>query len=773
MNTLTTVTNFGCDGELKLVSELKSYGVKVDTEGADGGVVPATTEPMMSAAPVLAPGTLPPGASPQASHVYELLRAAAELVFLVDPNKRVVYAGQSLSAMLGYDPLQVIGHPLGELVHPNHAAPLEAAMEQVFRGTKLGAAELRWPHRSGRGSLPLMVSFSNLGQGNVTEGTMVTASHANTTKAVEAALSFDDETAIAAGETSPVVLFLLDERGRCTWINGTWTALSGQSSDAAKGLGWLNMLDEGDRAGFRSVAAQAHQKKMGWRQQFRLRSAAGELYWIDGASAPRFALDGTVAGYIVALADITAEVRARAELNKRTTIVESNAEFVVMDERSQRLVYGTEEQASPLASTPPVPAMDQAEAARPSLGALASAHQAEYLNVIRPAVLSDGVWQPGVVTPRASLGLSHDDRQAVDDLSENTPDENTTTENTTTENTTTENHPPANVPAPSMPVDTLPSANVDQLLQDIVDSNRTVGVPPAITSSSVNRAVIAPMTNAPTATAAPSNAPSAPPVSTPAGVIPSAQPVAWNFDAPDTPEGPVKDWQGPSWKTAPAPHEASADANASVANEQVYVGLVGPSGSVESIASVSDSVLEPTEFEVADMLPAMDSVTGLANRALFQERIRLAMHRMSRDGVSIAVMLANLHGYDELRQQVGSKTGDDQLFVIGKRLEATIRQVDTAARIGDADFALLGVGWFFPGDVENAARRFMVKIQEPLPSVGRQAVVLASMGIAMAQPDETISTLLRRAQRARKIAYGLGAGHVYVDNGPGREPTQS
>jgi diguanylate cyclase (GGDEF)-like protein len=310
---------------------------------------------------------------------------------------------------------------------------------------------------------------------------------------------------------------------------------------------------------------------------------------------------------------------------------------------------------------------------------------------------------------------------------------------------------------PAARADDLPSTNVDQLLQDIVDSNRTVVVPPMISALKI----------APKITPALATSPPA------AGAAPSAQPVAWNFDAPDTTEGPVEGWQGPSWKTEPAVHESSADASATLANEQVYVGLVGPSGSVESIASVSDSVLEPTEFEVADMLPAMDSVTGLANRALFQERIRLAMHRMSRDGVSIAIMLANLHGYDELRQQVGGKTGDDQLFVIGKRLEATIRQVDTAARIGDADFAVLGVGWFFPGDVENAARRFMVKIQEPLPSVGRQAVVLASMGIAMAQPDETISTLLRRAQRARKIAYGLGAGHVYVDNGPGREPTQS
>jgi diguanylate cyclase (GGDEF)-like protein len=252
-------------------------------------------------------------------------------------------------------------------------------------------------------------------------------------------------------------------------------------------------------------------------------------------------------------------------------------------------------------------------------------------------------------------------------------------------------------------------------------------------------------------------------------------------------EAPVDNWTPPTWGDVPAQaaqadqgstqtdFPATSDANqAPAASDSVYVGLVGPSGSVESIAAVSDSVLDPTEFEdVSNQLPGTDTVTGLANRALFQERIRLAMHRMQKDGVSVAVMLANLHGYAELRNTVGPKTGDDQLFVIAKRLEATIRQSDTVSRIGDADFAVLGVGWFFPGDVENAARRFMWKIQEPVPSIGGQVSLAASFGIAMAMPNETMSTILRRAHRARKMAYQLGAGRVYVDYGPDREPTQA
>ncbi len=735
------------------------------------------TETMMSATPNFDPSVLSPESSPQVSHLFELIRAATELVFLVDPDKKVVYVGQSISALLGYDPLDIIGQPIRELVHPNHATPFEGAIDQVFRGAKLGEAELRFPHKSGLGSLPLMVGFSPLKQENVTEGTMVTARHAGTKKAMFAALNFDDETAIDLGNSAPVVMFLLDERGRCTWMNPTWTALSGQPVNEASGLGWLAMLEQSDRDGFRSVAAQAHQRQSGWRHQFRIRSTHDELYWIDGAAAPRFSADNSVSGYIVVLADITAEVRARAELNKRTTIVESNADYVVMDERSQRLIYGSDGAGSPLASTPPLPSMDSAEDARPSLGAIPTDQQAQYLNEIRPTVLSSGVWQSGMEAPRANSSFGDIGEPAT-----------ATQKQTAADGVADEVDPDSEPKAPlaHQPELALQHALLETLRRPSNDAVALVEAEVAPSPATEAEAEFVPSFEfqfEPTvasqevlATTPISTTPiSTTPVAAPRlqDMTSGQQPVAWNFEAPVADPGPIDGWKGPSWSQSAAASEVAAPLGLQAPAEQVYVGLVGPSGSVESIASVSDAVLEPTEFEIADMLPAVDPVTGLANRALFLERIRLALHRMNRDGVSVAVMLANIHGYDELRQQVGAKTGDDQLFVIAKRLEATIRQVDTAARIGDSDFAVLGVGWFFPGDVENAARRFMLKIQEPLPSIGRQAVLPASMGIAIAQPDESISTLLRRAQRARKIAFGLGSGSVYVDNGPGREPSQS
>ncbi len=658
-----------------------------------------------------------------APHVAELLGATAELTVLVDPSQKVVYASQTSMSLLGHDPLHIVGHQVSELVHPQHAAPLSGAINQVLGGAILGEAELRFPHNSGAGSLPLSVGFARLAKDGVTEGVMITARHLTTRQAVEAFLVGDDAGVRSLGEKSPVVLFTLDDRGRCTWINNAWPALTGQPSPEASGLGWLKMVEESDRDGFRSTAAQAHKRQAGWRQQFRVRTTEDAVRWFDGASAPRLAANGTVDGYVVVFADITADVRARGEVNKRTTIVESNAAYVVMDDRNQRIVHGSEPSA-PLAQTPPVPATND-EPVRPSLGALPSATQSQYINEIRPSVLADGVWTAG--TPATSTAGSSADSSS----------------------------PALSAPPTPEPAALAPATAV-----------------PASTSAS-EAEVHAPL---PSPVHVPANATAAQQALPKPGEPNSGQPLAWSFDTPlesaDS-NAPVQGWTSPSWQSAD-PEPAGETVNTAPAKEAVYVGLVGPSGEVESIAAVSEQVLEPTEFEnIVDQLPAMDTVTGLANRALFQERIRLAMNRMHKDGVSVAVMLANLHGYADVRRQVGPKTGDDQLFVISKRLEGTIRQADTAARIGDEDFAVLGVGWFFPGDVENAAKRFIVKIQEPLPSVGGQLTLPASMGIAIAQPDEPIAMILRRAQRARKMAWELGAGRVYVDHGPGKEPTKA
>ena len=84
-----------------------------------------------------------------------------------------------------------------------------------------------------------------------------------------------------------------------------------------------------------------------------------------------------------------------------------------------------------------------------------------------------------------------------------------------------------------------------------------------------------------------------------------------------------------------------------------------------------------------------DPVTGLANRALFAERVRHAIARTRREHQSVAVVFLDLDDFKTINDSLGHAAGDEVLAEVAKRLATSIRATDTAARFGGDEFALL------------------------------------------------------------------------------------
>jgi PAS domain S-box-containing protein len=84
-----------------------------------------------------------------------------------------------------------------------------------------------------------------------------------------------------------------------------------------------------------------------------------------------------------------------------------------------------------------------------------------------------------------------------------------------------------------------------------------------------------------------------------------------------------------------------------------------------------------------------DPVTGLANRALFAERVRHAIARTRREHHSVAVVFLDLDDFKTINDSLGHAAGDEVLVEVAKRLATSIRASDTAARFGGDEFALL------------------------------------------------------------------------------------
>ena len=144
-----------------------------------------------------------------------------------------------------------------------------------------------------------------------------------------------------------------------------------------------------------------------------------------------------------------------------------------------------------------------------------------------------------------------------------------------------------------------------------------------------------------------------------------------------------------------------------------------------------------------------DSLTGLANRALFFDRVENALSRAERQGTSIAVLLLDLDGFKGVNDSLGHPVGDRLLVMVGARLRNLLRAGDTAARLGGDEFAVLVGDSLEHTDLESAAERILACLREPYELDDAQLPVTASIGIATSGPSaRTVTELLRRADLA-------------------------
>jgi diguanylate cyclase (GGDEF)-like protein/PAS domain S-box-containing protein len=155
-----------------------------------------------------------------------------------------------------------------------------------------------------------------------------------------------------------------------------------------------------------------------------------------------------------------------------------------------------------------------------------------------------------------------------------------------------------------------------------------------------------------------------------------------------------------------------------------------------------------------------DPVTSLANRALFNERVRHALVRARREHATVAVIFLDLDDFKTINDSLGHAAGDEVLLEVAKRLATSIRATDTAARFGGDEFAILLEDTAGPEDAADIAERIVEFLKKPLHLDGKEILVQASLGIAMIDHAATVDAdeLIRNADAAMYIAKRDGKG---------------
>jgi len=152
-----------------------------------------------------------------------------------------------------------------------------------------------------------------------------------------------------------------------------------------------------------------------------------------------------------------------------------------------------------------------------------------------------------------------------------------------------------------------------------------------------------------------------------------------------------------------------------------------------------------------------DSLTGLPNRLLFEDRLTQALGRAQRDNQPVALFCMDLDRFKFVNDTLGHHAGDNLLIQYARRVEGLLRQTDTLARMGGDEFALILTDLTSRQDAINLAQKIIDAIKAPFDVAGHELFVTGSIGVAVYPNDAPDAAALQKnADLALYRAKALG-----------------
>ena len=158
-----------------------------------------------------------------------------------------------------------------------------------------------------------------------------------------------------------------------------------------------------------------------------------------------------------------------------------------------------------------------------------------------------------------------------------------------------------------------------------------------------------------------------------------------------------------------------------------------------------------------------DALTGLPNRSLLSDRLRMAIAQSTRSNKGFTVLVLDLDGFKKINDALGHAVGDSLLRVATSRLRSALRNVDTLARVGGDEFVAVLYDAVDESEIQTVARRMIAAIQLPFIIQDNTLYISASIGAAtFPQHGASEVTLLAHADTAMYRAKETGKSRCIV-----------
>ncbi len=242
--------------------------------------------------------------------------AVPQIVWITDAEGRTEYFNRQWTAYTGVDfePSNAADIAAG-FVHPDDGPATMAAFEEARRTGGVFEVEHRIRSKSGeyRWFLVRADPYRDPATGEIVRW-FGSSTDIHDRYAAQAALRESEARFRNMADNAPVMMWMTDPSGSCTYLNRRWYEFTGQSEEEALGLGWTKATHPDDQTIAQDAFLAANAAQAPFRVEYRLRRADGSFRWALDAAAPRLGVDGEFLGFIGSVIDIDERREAEARL---------------------------------------------------------------------------------------------------------------------------------------------------------------------------------------------------------------------------------------------------------------------------------------------------------------------------------------------------------------------------------------------------------------------------------------------------------------------------